>query len=249
MQVVSPRFSRAPFACVGQQAMAIGALACVLAVATPSLAQTSRRDASLSAYTQVQMPTATPVHPPVLAVSQPQSATDSPVEGSLQMFGVRLSTATRDVMRQALRQEGLTVNREDEAFSEDIYEAPNLMPGLLQLKFSYARETKRLAKVDYVFMTFADNAHVEDVKLRIVSRFGRPAAVTGREESGPYQAVWRLPDQMEILVGREWPQKTTYLRFFNVPVWGQAADMAREAVVTQREKIQNPNALPVWVNR
>lgn len=249
MQVVSPRFPRATLAGVWQQAMALGALACVVTVATPSSAQTSRREASLSAYTPVQMPAATPAHPPELAAPQPQAAADSPVEGSLQMFGVRLSTATREVMRQALRQEGLTVHREDEAFSEDIYDAPNLMPGLLQLKFSYARESKRLAKVDYVFMTFADNAHVEDVKLRIVSRFGRPAAVTGREESGPYQAVWRLPDQMEILVGREWPQKTTYLRFFNVPVWGQTADMSREAVVTKREKIQNPNALPVWVKR
>jgi hypothetical protein len=28
-----------------------------------------------------------------------------------------------------------------------------------------------------------------------------------------------LPDQMEIFVAREWPQKTTQLRFTNLPFW------------------------------
>ena len=62
------------------------------------------------------------------------------------------------------------------------------------------------------------HAHVEDVKLRIEGRFGRPQSVSGREQSGPYHAIWRLPDQMEIFVAREWPQKTTQLRFTNLPV-------------------------------
>ncbi len=61
--------------------------------------------------------------------------------------------------------------------------------------------------MDYVFLTFSDNAHVEDVKLRIEGRFGHPQSVTGREQSGPYQAILHLPDQMAIFVAREWPQK------------------------------------------
>lgn len=170
-------------------------------------------------------------------------------EGTLQMFGVNLSTATREEMRQAIGREGLAVQREDEAFSEDIYEAPNLMPGLLQLKFSYARD-HRLARVEYVFTTFSDNAHAGELMHRIESRFGRPLRVTGREESGPYHAVWRLPDQMEVFVGREWPQKTTYLKFFNAAVVGQTGvDVDRDAVQPRQGKAQNPNALPMWVPR
>lgn len=166
------------------------------------------------------------------------------------MFGVRLSTATREQVRQALRQEGLVAQREDTALADDIYEAPNLMPGLLQLKFSYARESQRLTKVDYVFTTFSDNAHVGELMQRIESRYGRPANVSGREESGPYHAVWRLQDQMEVFVGREWPSKTTYLQFFNVAVMGaSAADLAREVVQQRPVMAQNPNALPVWVKR
>lgn len=227
------------------RALAHGAWICSLAWVAPATGQTAWRTVSA-----VPLPT-----PPVVmdtrapAVEVPKADAGRLGEGGLQMFGVRLSTATRDVMRQALRIEGLMAQREDEAFSEDIYNAPNLMPGLQQLKFSYSQEGQRLAKVEYVFMTFADNAHVEDVKLRIESRFGRPARVVGREESGPYQAAWRLPDQMEILVGREWPSKTTYLRFFNVPIWGQVTDLARETVQSRREKDQNPQALPVWVAR
>lgn len=74
--------------------------------------------------------------------------------------------------------------------------------------------------------------------------------MTGREESGPYQAVWRLPDEMEIVVGREWPKKTTYLRFLNLSVLTQApAGLEREALKARREKIQNSQALPIWVKQ
>ncbi len=166
------------------------------------------------------------------------------------MFGVRLSTATRDEVRQALRQEGLVAQREDTAFAEDIYDAPNLMPGLLQLKFSYARDSQRLAKVDYIFTTFSDNAHVGELMQRIERRYGRPAKVTGREESGPYHAVWRLQDQMEVFVGREWPSKTTYLKFFNAAVMGPlAADLEQGATQQRLGGAQNPHALPIWVKR
>lgn len=166
------------------------------------------------------------------------------------MFGVRLSTATRDEVRQALRQEGLVAQREDLAFTEDIYEAPNLMPGLLQLKFTYNRDSQRLAKVDYVFTTFSDNAHVGELMLRMERRYGRPAQVSGREESGPYHAVWRLPDQMEVFVGREWPSKTSYLKFFNVAVMGpSAADLEQGGTPQRLGEAQNPNALPIWVKR
>lgn len=164
------------------------------------------------------------------------------------MFGVRLGSATREAMRQAIRQEGLRVQREDNLTSEDIYEASNLMPGLLQLKFNYAPQSQRLARVDYMFMTFSDNAHVEDVLLRIQARFGQPQRVTGHELRGPYEAVWRLQDDMDIVLGREWPQRTTYLRFINTQVSDQVpADAEREALRSQREKIQNSQALPTWV--
>lgn len=259
MQVASRLFLHAPRSRARQRALVIGVVAGLWTAALPSWAQTPWREVSTAtpiATQRVSPALQASVHQapsaaPAWAEPQAphQAVADNPAEGGLHMFGVRLSTATRDVMRQALRQEGLTVHREDEAFTEDIYDAPNLMPGLLQLKFSYARESKRLAKVDYVFMTFADNAHVEDVKLRIESRFGQPARVTGREESGPYQALWQLPDQMEIRVGREWPQKTTSLRFSNVTVSAQASHSEREVVHQRREKVQNPNALPLWVNR
>lgn len=229
-----------------QQATWICAIGWSLAGATPALGQTQWRSVSGAAPVPDVVVTAIPG----AASQKPKDEAQTPAEGGLQMFGVRLGTATREVMRQAIRRAGLTVHREDGAFQEDIYEAPNLMPGLLQLKFSYARQGQKLARVDYVFMTFSDNAHVEDVKLRIEGRFGAPLRVTGREESGPYQAVWRLPDEMEIVVGREWPKKTTYLRFLNLSVLTQApAGLEREAVKARREKIQNSQALPIWVKQ
>ena len=226
-----------------QQATLICTMGCALAWVTPVWAQTGWRSVSTA-----------PSGPAVMLTPIPEAAAPQPkakVEGGLQMFGVILSTATRAELRQAIRDEGLKPQREDDAFREDIYDALNWMPGLLQMKFSYAPQGQRLARVDYVFMTFSDNAHVEDVKLRIEGRFGRPQSVTGREQSGPYQAVWRLPDQMEIFVAREWPQKTTQLRFTNLPVWGQMRpDSVRENGQTvRREKNQNNQALPLWVAR
>ena len=229
------------------QATLICALGCALAWVTPVEAQTGWRTVSPSPAAPAVV--VTPI-PEALAPAAPVQ-TEAKVDGGLQMFGVTLSTATRAEMRQAIRNEGLKPQREDDAFQEDIYEALNWMPGLLQMKFSYAPQGQRLARVEYLFMTFSDNAHVEDVKLRIEGRFGRPQRVTGREQSGPYQAVWRLPDQMEIFVAREWPQKTTQLRFTNLSVWGQVrTDSAREDGQTvRRERNQNNQALPMWVSR
>lgn len=229
------------------QATLICAMGCALGGVTPVWAQTGWRAVSPapSGPAVVVAPKSEVVAP------QPKVQAQAPAEGGLQMFGVILSTATRAEMRQAIRNEGLKPQREDDAFQEDIYEALNWMPGLLQMKFIYDPRGQRLARVDYVFMTFSDNAHVEDVKLRIESRFGRAQSVTGREQSGPYQAVWLLPDQMEIFVAREWPQKTTQLRFTNLPVWAQMRpDSVREGgQAVRREKNQNNQALPMWVSR
>ncbi|PUE50820.1 hypothetical protein B9Z47_03565 [Limnohabitans sp. 2KL-1] len=221
-----------------------------LAFTGPVVAQTDWRPVQVAR--PITAPSETSIQPPdVTAASEPAAPQPKPqavAEGWLQMFGVRLSTATRDEMRQAIRKQGLPVLREDDGISEDVYDAFNLMPGLQQLKFSYTREGQKLARVDYAFMTFSDNAHVEDVKIRIEGRFGRPLRVTGREESGPYHVIWRLPDQMEIFLGREWPQRTTYLKVFNVPVLGQAAaDSEREALESRQARIQNNHALPIWV--
>ncbi len=247
MQSASRFFRRTPLVQGLPQATLICALGCALAWVTPVEAQTTWRNvsAALSGPTVL----VTPMREAVAPAAPVQ--TEAQVDGGLQMFGVNLSTATRAEMRQAIRNEGLKPQREDDAFQEDIYEALNWMPGLLQLKFSYDLQGQKFARVDYVFMTFSDNAHVEDVKLRIEGRFGRPQRVSGREQSGPYQAVWRLPDQMEIIVAREWPQKTTQLRFTNLPVWVQMRpDLGRELGQTvRREKNQNNQALPVWVSR
>lgn len=230
-----------------QQAALICVVGCALAWVTPVWAQNGWRTVpSASSGPAVLV---TPIPEAAVPVTPVQN--EARADGGLQMFGVTLSTATRADMRQAIRNEGLKPQREDDAFQEDIYEALNWMPGLLQMKFTYAPLGQRLARVDYVFMTFSDNAHVEDVKLRIEGRFGRPQSVTGREQSGPYQAIWRLPDQMEIFVAREWPQKTTHLRFTNLPVWGQMRpDSVREnGQAIRREKNQNNQALPMWVSR
>ena len=225
---------------------AYGLWACGLVLTANVWAQTGWRQATVgpaSAASAWSAPASPTVAPPPADIGLQG-------EGWLQMFGVRLSTATREEIRQAMRQEGLIAQREDTAFTEDIYDAPNLMPGLLQLKFSYARESQRLARVDYVFTTFMDNAHAGELMQRIQSRYGRPANISGREESGPYHAVWRLQDQMEVFVGREWPSKNTYLKFFNVAVLGSsAADEAREVTQQHRGQAQNPNALPIWVKR
>ena len=132
---------------------------CSLALTVQVSAQTGWRG------TTAVPPSSAPAARSSIAASTPAPLSTAPApeatrlgEGSLQMFGVRLSTATREDMRQAIRREGLAVQREDEAFSEDIYEASNLMPGLLQLKFSYARDGQKLARVEYVFTTFSDNA-------------------------------------------------------------------------------------------
>jgi hypothetical protein len=187
------------------------------------------------------------VSPPPAAPTRVAAAGQG--EGWLQMYGVRMSTATREEMRRAIRQQGLVAEREDEAFEEDIYEASHLMPGLLQLKFTYTREGQKLARVDYVFAAFSDNAHAGELTHRVQKRFGRPAQVTGYEEGGPYHALWRLPDQIELFVGRAWPQKNSYMKFFNVAVMGSAATVEREAMQSRPESSQNNHALPEWVGR
>lgn len=214
-----------------------GLLGFGLCLAVQVSAQTVGRWESAGAV--VAQPTAAPTR----VVSAGQG------EGWLQMYGVRLSTATRDEMRQAIRKQGFVAEREDEAFEEDIYEASHLMPGLVQLKFTYTRDGQKLARVDYVFAAFSDNAHAGELTHRVQKRFGRPAQVTGYEEGGPYHALWRLPDQIELFVGRAWPKNNSYMKFFNVAVMGPASTAEREALQSRQESTQNSHALPEWVGR
>lgn len=244
MQFPSRFFRKIPLFQGLQQATLMGVMGCFLVWASPALAQSQWRSVSGAA----PGPDAAVTVFPALPSQNVHAPAQAPTEGGLFMFGVRLGTATRDIMRQAIRQEGLKVQLEDSMSHIDVYEAPNLMPGLLQLRLSYSPQGQQLKRVDYVFKTFSDNAHVEDVKLRIQGRFGQATGVTGHVERGPYQAVWRLPDGMEIVVGREWPQRTTYLRFVNTRISNHPeADLERETLRLQREKIQNSQALPTWV--
>jgi hypothetical protein len=144
MQAASRYCRNTPLVQCLQQATLICTMGCALAWVTPVWAQTGWRSVSTA-----------PSGPAVMVTPIPEAAAPQPkvkVEGGLQMFGVTLSTATREELRQAIRDEGLMPQREDDAFQEDIYEALNWMPGLLQMKCSYAPQGQRLARVDYVFM-------------------------------------------------------------------------------------------------
>ena len=191
----------------------------------------------LTGLAHAQSPVAGPVTTEVVVIDEPA---ETP-QAWLQLYGVRLSTATRDEMRKAIQTQGLRAQREDNRYWVDVYDAKGLMPGVTQLHVGYLGNTQKLVFAEYVFASFMEPEGLVQVMDRVRKRYGDPHRVEGEEGMGSYLAVWRMPEGMEVHVSREWPETTAYMKFVHRASYAQMREEVDREVASRQEK-EKPRA-------
>lgn len=170
----------------------------------------------------------------VLSAAPEETALEQPW---IQMYGVRLSSAKREAMRQALRSHGLKAVREDSRYWVDVYDAKGLLSGASQFYLGYAAATQQLAFAEYAFANFMDSHHTQQIVKMVTDKYGPPAEIVGQLAMGSYTARWRMADGMQIQVVREWPETSTYLKFLNTQVEAEMkAELDKETASRQKAK-------------
>ena len=168
------------------------------------------------------------------------SSTEQQIDESswIQMFGVRLSSVTREEMRQALHVQGIKLIREDARYWVDVYDAKGLLNGATKFYVGYAASSQQLAFAEYAFANFMDSNHTAHIVKMVTAKYGPSAETVGQLDMGSYTARWRIPDGMQIQVVREWPETSTYLKFTNTQVESEMkAELDKETVSRQKNKL------------
>lgn len=161
----------------------------------------------------------------------------------LELFGVPLKGATRDKLRQALKQSGMRLIREDDYVS--LYDPQNVLEGATEFMLRYIPSTKvgfpeEFAIAIYKFSTFIDAQLVEKVINMVTMKYGRPSSKKGHYKVGPVQALWNLSQGMRIKVERGWPDTTTYLSYYDQVAFNQM--LADDAVMKKEYEQQKAKA-------
>ena len=155
------------------------------------------------------------------------------------VFDVVLSSATRQVMRAAIKREGATPEREDTDYWFDLYSARGLLDGAKTLRVGYVNATSQLAILEYELPSALDTAQVGQISSMVQAKYGAPTSKEGNLGVGKVVHTWKRKDGVIITVSRGWPSTTTFLAF-TVPAAKKAMDAELEAnkktQVEQRSK-------------
>ncbi len=163
----------------------------------------------------------------------------------IEMFGVRLSTASRDLMRQALKTHGLKPIREDARYWVDVYDAKGLIPGASQFYIGYTAANQKLAFAEYAFPSFMDSRHMLQILTKVTAKYGQPHETVGDLSMGAYTARWRMTEGLLIEVVREWPETSTYLKFTNPAVdRDMKAELEQELSARDKTKLAEGASAP-----
>jgi len=161
----------------------------------------------------------------------------------IEMYGVRLNSATREPMRRALHAHGVKAVREDGRVLGGCLRCQRLMPGASQFYVGYTAASQQLAFAEYAFHSFMDSSHTQKIVSRVTAKYGPPYETAGQLAMGAYTARWRMSDGMQIQVVREWPETSTYLKFINPAVdLEMKAELDKE--INAREKSKFAEGAP-----
>lgn len=167
----------------------------------------------------------------IISVRTPASRTLArPQKGQqLELFGVPLKSATRDQLRQAFKQNGMLVIREDKNNWVDAYDARKVLEGSSEFIAGYVDATDRFAFAAYIFFAFKDTQLVGKVIDMVSLTYGAPTSQSGSYNMGPVSAEWDMGQGMGVMVCRGWPDTTTALIYRDAAAYRQMrAEMASE---------------------
>lgn len=107
------------------------------------------------------------------------------------LFGQKLDVTTRKDMRDALKQIGATIVREDDKYICDVYKLPNIIPGSEEMSICYGPSTDKsipqplgFIKIDY---TAKDQSTAKNITKLVENRFGKPSVKENEQAT-----LWNL---------------------------------------------------------
>lgn len=176
----------------------------------------------------------------VIAVSAlPATAAETK---TLELFGVPLKGATRDQLRQAFKQNGLSATREENNYWADTYNAQGVLDGASDFQAGYVAATGTFAYARYTFPGFMNTQLVGKVINMVATKYGRPSSQNGSYGLGEVTARWNMGQGMQIEVSRGWPDTTTYLSFTDSGSYNKMLaeiDAEKKAQAAQQVKAQS----------
>ncbi|HET9934674.1 MAG TPA: tetratricopeptide repeat protein [Polyangiaceae bacterium] len=153
-----------------------------------------------------------------------------------ELFGTKVSCASRRELRRALKRGNASGVSEDDNRWYDSYESSALLEESQSLELWYTRDNGWLARARYEFPSWLDTEQVARVAAMVTRKYGAPRARNGLVAVGPVRYEWALPDGVRLVVRRGWPGTTTYLEYENPK---RLSQMEREIAADERaEKVR-----------
>lgn len=142
----------------------------------------------------------------------------APSDRKLQVVGVDVGNATQSSINRALSNANLgfikTLGKWEEIWSAgDTFKDPAL------IKLAYT-EAKDLAYFKYDFTTEDDPTLVARLLVSIESQYGKPTSSEGDENTGLYELIWDMGDNLNIVLRRDNQGSKTSLTYFNLEKFG-----------------------------
>lgn len=106
-------------------------------------------------------------------------AKEEPGRQEAVLFGQKLSETDRTAMRNALKQAGAIIKRQDDAHICDVYDSSKVVPGSGEMAVCYGPDNRLgFLKLDYIA---PDNSRAEAIYKMVEGRFGTPTAGEGED--------------------------------------------------------------------
>ena len=114
----------------------------------------------------------------------------APKHAPFSLFGQRLNSAERAIMRKALLAAKASPVREEDRYACDIYRVAEIVPGASELAACYGpQEAGKPAPLGFIKIDYPapDAAHANKIRAMVEKRFGRPTA-----SEGANSLLWNL---------------------------------------------------------
>lgn len=130
-----------------------------------------------------------------------------------ELFSVQIACTTREVLSEKIKESSITAIDENSNNWSDTYFTGAVIRGSSQLEVTYTRDD-HFVSAEYTFVGRNDPTLISKVKVKLMDRYGKPHLKRGEESEGPSSFKWVLDDGVHLILTREWPDTTTYVRYF-----------------------------------
>lgn len=134
----------------------------------------------------------------------------------VELFGVELTTAKRQDLRQAIKSSQLVPIREEDTYPYDLYDPSAWQQGATEMALGYTLDQQDFAVAEIAYRSVNDTEQVRQIAERVRQDLGPWQRVLGRRAHGPVEFEWRR-GELRVLVHRGWPDTTTYLVYELTP--------------------------------